>query len=389
MTKRCVQCQSANLEDALKCYECGHEFILQPRAPLPVIGAPDPEFDPPTVTSALPATRPVPAPSSAPGGEAAIAVLQAELQAEVERHRQEVAGAQALVTQLEQGAAERDEQIRSLKARVERQQNDLNARARAASAAPGGATAPGSQPQVSKALGAASKWPRVAMAVGAVMLVAAAGVGGWTLSHPRNVAPRSAPEPPAQVPVPAPPTHASGPSDDVPVEGSQGALQADANLREQKRLDDVKRALDKRDALIKTRESDAKTLDAALKQRDADLTARQAAFNTRDAALKAREAGAGAQSRAQPKVEAARMGYFDFRLVEVKNVPYFTVTKVEISGEGSSWPSKECAVVAVSPLDGNDRPASIPSTCTPEHIVINKMKGLKNGHTVRVIWQLK
>jgi hypothetical protein len=384
MFKRCSQCQSDNLPEALRCHECGHEFPPQVSSPLPVIGPATEEFAPPPVAAPSSPSRPVPATVATRVTDGRVA----ELQGEVQRSAQEIMDARALVAQLEKVAADRQGEVQALKARVERQQNDLIARHRAAAAIPVVPVAAVAQPWMSRALVALSKWPRVMMAVGGIAVVAMS-LGGWTLSRSRPARLLPIALPVGETPTPVPPIPAPGPPDQLAVQPSQDAIIIDANLREQKRLDALKGTLDTRQSAMKTREAGVNTLAIDVNRREAFLNQREVGLNNRDTSLKAREAGFLAQSRVQPKAEPPRTGYFDFMVTEKKDENYFTIAKGNIQGDGSSWPSRECMVVAVSPLDGDDRPAAIASTCTPERIVITKLKGLKKNHTARLIWQLK
>jgi hypothetical protein len=228
----------------------------------------------------------------------------------------------------------------------------------------------------------------VMIAVG-VIAVAGLSYGLWTLSrsHLAPLLPIAVPV--AETPRPSPPSPAPSPPDQVAVQPSQDAIVIDANLREQKRLEGLKWTLDTRQTAVKTREAGVNTLALDVNRREAFLNQRETTLNNRDASLKAREAGILAQSRVQPKAEAARMGYFDFVVPNVKNDVQFAVNKGDIRGEGSTWPSKDCIVVAVSPLDSKDRLVSIASSCTLESVLIKKPKGLDKDRTARLVWQLK
>lgn len=367
MIKRCPRCESDNSLTAVRCRECGHEFSQQPTAPPLIPGPPDAKPDLPTVPDA-PSVSPVaPAAPTPSVTEDAIA---------------ELAHTRALVAQLEEDAVDREAHLATLKAQVEQLLNEPRPNQPAAPVVP---IVAGTQPLISRALVSLSKWPRAVMLALGVIGVGGAGFGGWTLARPGPERHSAEPAPTTQSDRPSPTPGAIG---TAPVQPVPDAVVSDANLREKQRLEDVRIDLEKKEALVTKNDADVKALDASVQRDRAELAARQTAFSTQEAALKGREAAVAAQARVRAGVEP-RMGYVDFTLREVKNVPYFTATEAMMQGDGSTWPKQPCTVVAISPLDGDDRPTSIAASCTPAGIVINKLKGLKNGHTVRLVWQLK
>lgn len=100
-------------------------------------------------------------------------------------------------------------------------------------------------------------------------------------------------------------------------------------------------------------------------------------------------ATAQAQPRLQAKVEAPRMGSFDFAMPDVKNDAEFAKRKSDVGGDPRNWPSGDCTVMPLIPLDAKDRPFPVYSSCTAERIIIRKPKGLNKDRVVRLIWQLK
>ena len=366
MPKRCPICKSLSPIKALRCQECGHQFPPPPVESQPAAaGATDaaPVVMPAAAPAAAPAATPVATPAAASVPAPAVAVPAA-----AENDVAALAHARAQVATLQKDAVDRQAHVATLEAQVERQQNDQRAGQRVAPAVPV------SQPLISRMLVTLSRWPRATMLALGVIGLGGTGLGGWALArsdvapNPSLVAPIAPPDGPAPRPGP-------------------GAVVSDADLREQRqRFEDDKIALEKKEALVTKNDAAVKALEASVKRDQVDLATRQVALTAQEAAFKATVA---AQARLPPRVEPARMGFFDFPLREVKNVPYFTATEDMMQGAGSSWPKKDCTVVSISPLDGDDRPTVIAATCTPAGIVINKLKGLKNGHTVRLVWQLK
>jgi hypothetical protein len=132
---------------------------------------------------------------------------------------------------------------------------------------------------------------------------------------------------------------------------------------------------------LKNQVSGLETQLAGSRQELATVTA------ARDQALG--RATAQAQPRVQAKVEAPRMGSFDFAMPDVKNDAEFTKRWADVGGDQRSWPSGDCTVMPLIPIDGKDRPFPVYSSCTAERIIIRKPKGLNKDRVVRLIWQLK
>ena len=323
MPKRCPKCKTLNSASAPRCVNPACEYAFSPDAPVIVMPVTVPPVPPPDAT----------------------ADRQAQRDAEFAEVRALVGRLEAEVAASQRALAERQSELERLKALAELQQRTTGGDIQ------GTATTP---TWMAKALVLAAAWPRLASTVAAVMALGA-GYGG--VSSCRNFL-------------------APGPAATEQVEAS---LTAPDQTARSTALDDRDNAVAKaeseatgRENRLNTREKELNTRETSVQAREIDLAAKEKSLKTRADELAAQATAAG---RAEP-----RMGYFDFELPRGNNPVMLTRGMVR-----GTWPSRDCVVVSVSPLDRDEIPPSFASLCRADRIVLDRPRGPRR---VRVVWML-
>lgn len=252
----------------------------------------------------------------------------AELQVHLAQRDHEIGEVRALVDRLEKELLERHKELGALAALPQS----------ASGNAPGTPTATTTPAWMAKALGLVAAWPKVASAVTAVLALGA-GYGG-VASYQNLLSP--------------------GP-----------AAAANAENRD--------KALSQRESDLTQRESDLSTRNTQLTAREASVKSREAELDTKDKTLRGRSADVTTRERSLK--EEPRMGFFDFELPRGDGP--IMLTRAVARG---AWPSKDCVIVSVAPLERDEIPPSFGSLCRSDRIVLDRPKGPRRS--VRVVWQL-
>ena len=339
MPKRCPNCKKLNSGAAVRCVNpaCDYRF-----GPDPPVKPPDSSLD---STDSPPAIQPPPM-------VADHVVTPQPLrgpQVQPTQPDHEVVELRNLVDRLYKELAEQQQKFERFV--TEQQPSAIAER----SPAPPGNT----RGSIATVLGVAAQWPKVT-ALGTAVLALVSGYGGVTSCRDVELPADGGGSPAAaavlattSVPAvdPAPPK--------VPV------------MAQQEQTTDV----DERERKVSDRESNVST-------RELHVTAGETQLAAKARSLTAREEAMAAEDRVAV-AGPPRMGSFDFTVPKGRG----RVELVEGDVRGA-WPSRDCAIVAVTPFDVDEVPKSFPSSCTKDGITLDKPKGVPDGRRVRVVWQL-
>lgn len=349
--KFCPMCRERNADAALQCKNCDAPFPAPPPSPAPP--APPEPPDPPVKDDSARASE----------------------TAELQRVKQELADEKSKNSDLRRRLAPPDSQNDQLPSK------------------PSEGSGKHSVLGLTAVVGLVQNWPKVA--TGAASIVATLGTA-FTAFHFGVGGLGAAPDGQAT----AKPTSAAA------------AVTNDAKDPHLKEIEDLKTQVSAEVSRREESEAKASGLESQLAVAKGDLTAVSAArdgFKDRVSGLEtqlsgsrqelakvtaARDQAVGrgttqAQPRVQAKVEPPRMGYFDFAMPDVKNDAEFAKRQADIGGDPRNWPSADCTVVTLIPLDGKDRPFPVAASCRADRILMRKPKGLNKDRVVRLIWQLQ
>jgi hypothetical protein len=324
MPKRCPKCKTLNSSSAQRCANEVCDYVWSEASAM----APAPT--PPVIPTPAPPPPPV-----------------ADLQKQAAQHDREVAEVRALVDRLEKELVDRHTELAAGQQELDRLKQLLEQQP------PGGGTPliSATTPEwMAKSLAVVAAWPRVASLVTAVMALGA-GYGG-VASYRGLVTP--------------PPSQEVGQAG-TGREGGSNAPDVEAQKQREAQLGAQATALTKRETDLVAKEKNLKAHETELADKDTKLAARVESVKTLERSLKPTE---------------VRMGSFDFELPKGDGPLMLTRENLR----RGVWPSRDCTVVAVTPLDRDEVPSTFAPLCRKDRIVLDRPKGAKR--TVRVVWEL-